>query len=146
MFFQSYIVSFFEGIGAGSLRGGRRGGRSCRTCATPRKMDEVKLLMFNKVYHTFLSNPVKMNKKLHGLQPFVTPIHCASIHLSRMPSFSRVISLFLYRLPMAFLNVFLLKPKRSAITFGRLLSVTAINPPFCRNLSIIFRDRASTAL
>jgi len=28
-------------------------------------MDEVKLSMFNKVYHTFLSNPVKINKKLH---------------------------------------------------------------------------------
>jgi len=26
-------------------------------------MDKVKLLMFNKVYHTFLSNPVKINKK-----------------------------------------------------------------------------------
>jgi hypothetical protein len=31
----------------------------------PKKMDEVKLSMFNKVYDTFLSNPVKINKKLH---------------------------------------------------------------------------------
>ena len=30
-----------------------------------KKMDEVKLLMFNKVYYTFLSNPVKINIKLH---------------------------------------------------------------------------------
>jgi len=29
----------------------------------PKKMDKVQLLMFNKVYHTFLSNPVKINKK-----------------------------------------------------------------------------------
>jgi len=28
-------------------------------------MDEIELSMFNKVYHTFLSNPVKINKKLH---------------------------------------------------------------------------------
>jgi len=28
-------------------------------------MDEVELLMFNKAYHMFLSNPVKINKKLH---------------------------------------------------------------------------------
>jgi len=28
-------------------------------------MDEVKLSMFNRAYHTFLSNPVKINKKLH---------------------------------------------------------------------------------
>ncbi len=34
----------------------------CRKCATPQKMDEVKLLMFNKIYHTVLSNPVKINK------------------------------------------------------------------------------------
>jgi len=35
------------------------------TFATHRKMDEIELSMFNKVYHTFLSNPVKINKKLH---------------------------------------------------------------------------------
>jgi len=28
-------------------------------------MEEVKLSMFNKVYHTVLSNPVKIKKKLH---------------------------------------------------------------------------------
>jgi hypothetical protein len=28
-------------------------------------MEEVKLSIFNTGYHTFLSNPVKINKKLH---------------------------------------------------------------------------------
>jgi len=28
-------------------------------------MDEIKLSIFNRGYHTFLSNPVKINKKLH---------------------------------------------------------------------------------
>ena len=32
---------------------------------SPQKMGEVKLLRFNKGYHTFLSNPVKTNKTLH---------------------------------------------------------------------------------
>jgi len=28
-------------------------------------MDEIELSMFNKVYHTFLPNPVIINKKIH---------------------------------------------------------------------------------
>ena len=36
------------------------GAHSCRTCAISQKLDEVELSMFNKVYHTFLSNPVKL--------------------------------------------------------------------------------------
>ena len=31
----------------------------------PKKMDEIELSMFNKVYHTVLSNPVTINKKPH---------------------------------------------------------------------------------
>jgi len=49
----------------GRVRVPRRVERSCRTCATPRKMDEVELSMFNKVYHTVMSNPVKINKCNH---------------------------------------------------------------------------------
>jgi len=40
----------------------RRGERSCRACAALRKMGGVKLSMFNKIHHTFLSNPVKTKK------------------------------------------------------------------------------------
>ncbi|MCG2777784.1 MAG: hypothetical protein L6406_19110 [Desulfobacterales bacterium] len=54
-----------------------------------KKMDEVKLLMFNKIYHTFLSNPVKINKKtprlfrdngaLKNIGQGMVPLRCHSM-------------------------------------------------------------------
>ena len=76
---------------------------------------------------------------------FTVVVGLVCLSCSRMPSSSRVISLFLYKLPILFLNAFLLTPKRSAIFFGWLLSVTVINPSCC-SLSIIFLDRVSMAL
>jgi len=31
----------------------------------PKKMDKVKLSIFTRAYHTFLSNPVKIDRRLH---------------------------------------------------------------------------------
>jgi hypothetical protein len=56
------------GQGGHSCRGikGASRGTFVQNVRNSLKMDEVKLSMFNRAYHTFLSNQVKINKKLHA--------------------------------------------------------------------------------